>query len=507
MSLYSPKTHPDAIPLKNYPPTWTAHYNGAASVLHVASHSLIFYLLPPRPSLCPDPPWASYFPSFFPSMPFLHFLNPSLLLFHYLSLVVSGYLYVSAITLRRPDYFSSRYMNNFQFWLLLCFSTLLYYTGPQACLQLLPFCPPSGHFPAYHGRSSALWEFLCYLLLPYHLGLQFTYLDNVRLLQSLGCKVPIPSRWTQLTRQELVVVFVTTLVVCGLVWHHVQLISFNPFYLEQFYTLLTCYAVFFLAVLMLAWRRKKSHNLHFHHYLLGLLPTPLFRFPAPLTLCCLGVALGVWVEGVACWGLDPIFVRTRTVKYRGTARCASFGRLPLTTLGKSANGTYYAAGPFRVFKLEITAIQDEMESCLQLSSLRLYHNQNNLITSYPKGTVTASNPGGRSPVHETPEKCLEENTNSKFLDLNMGWHSRTELLVEFPSPVQIDAYEIFTANDFPGRDPLSWRLLASTIPSGGPTGSFQLLDQRKSAVIEKTCARALYTFSLTDFLSMHSGGL
>ena len=70
--------------------------------------------------------------------------------------------------------------------------------------------------------------------------------------------------------------------------------------------------------------------------------------------------------------------------------------------------------------------------------------------------AVASNPGGSSPANEGPEKAIDNTTSTKFLDFN-----KCPLVIDFGKETPIDEYTYFTANDFPGRDPISWKLLGS----------------------------------------------
>ena len=56
---------------------------------------------------------------------------------------------------------------------------------------------------------------------------------------------------------------------------------------------------------------------------------------------------------------------------------------------------------------------------------------------------TATNPGGRCPGGERPEKAIDGRTSTKWLDFNKN----TPLVVSCPSSVVIDKYRFVTAND------------------------------------------------------------
>jgi len=70
--------------------------------------------------------------------------------------------------------------------------------------------------------------------------------------------------------------------------------------------------------------------------------------------------------------------------------------------------------------------------------------------------AVATNPGGNNPGREKPEKGIDGDIHSKWLDKN-----KKALIIEFPSPVSPTSYRFTTANDVDGRDPVSWKLEGS----------------------------------------------
>eukprot|EP00964_Phaeocystis_antarctica_P051904 scaffold30332_cov30-Phaeocystis_antarctica.AAC.1 len=56
------------------------------------------------------------------------------------------------------------------------------------------------------------------------------------------------------------------------------------------------------------------------------------------------------------------------------------------------------------------------------------------------------------PSKERPEMAIDGKPNTKFLCRSI----LTKLTIALTSPAAVVAYDIRTANDFPGRDPTSW---------------------------------------------------
>jgi len=61
------------------------------------------------------------------------------------------------------------------------------------------------------------------------------------------------------------------------------------------------------ALAVITWAISDTHYLHLHHYCVGLILFPFCRFPTVISLVCQAFFLGMAVEGVARWGLDPVW--------------------------------------------------------------------------------------------------------------------------------------------------------------------------------------------------------
>ncbi len=81
--------------------------------------------------------------------------------------------------------------------------------------------------------------------------------------------------------------------------------------------------------------------------------------------------------------------------------------------------------------------------------------------------ATATNPGGANPAGEEPDKGIDNNTATKFLDYSgnggaFGSVISWKLVVDFSTPRTVDAFRFCTANDVDGRDPVRWTMEGST---------------------------------------------
>jgi hypothetical protein len=137
-------------------------------------------------------------------------------------------------------------------------------------------------------------------------GCHVVFLDRVAVLQSFGCKIVRgvagvrEMNWLELT----VFVFFSA---CGafvatrMGYHLVR----NKDSLLRILSIYGTLAVTLCAVKCLP--RFRGATFHSHHYFNSLLLLPLTSYPGALPCFLCGLALGSFVEGCACWGVDPIF--------------------------------------------------------------------------------------------------------------------------------------------------------------------------------------------------------
>lgn len=103
---------------------------------------------------------------------------------------------------------------------------------------------------------------------------------------------------------------------------------------------------------------------------------------------------------------------------------------------------------FRYYRFRTTAIRSSSpDNLVQLSEFILLLSGTRVSYS----GATATNPGGSNPSGEEPSKAIDNNTATKWLDMN-----RLPLVVDFGTQTQTDAFLFFTANDSTNRDPVRW---------------------------------------------------
>jgi hypothetical protein len=118
---------------------------------------------------------------------------------------------------------------------------------------------------------------------------------------------------------------------------------------------------------------------------------------------------------------------------------------------------------YRYFRLIITGIKniDEIgaEGCTQMSNLILRLND---VDVNWNNSAVASNPSGTYSLSETPQNLLDDYLYNKWCDQNYLINGETSTVyIDNSIPIEFDSYYYTTANDVPGRDPVTWSLSIS----------------------------------------------
>lgn len=131
-------------------------------------------------------------------------------------------------------------------------------------------------------------------------------------------------------------------------------------------------------------------------------------------------------------------------------------------------GTAVTAKGFSFFKfVPMTLRHNGIADAVAISELSLYKEGKVLDAR----NAVASNLNGETSLDEGPEKAFDNDNSSKWLDKNFS-----DLMLQFPQPVEIDAFSFTTANDHSQRDPLQWALMGSTDGTEWSNMHLQLMD-------------------------------
>ena len=116
----------------------------------------------------------------------------------------------------------------------------------------------------------------------------------------------------------------------------------------------------------------------------------------------------------------------------------------------------------RAVRVEFTETKQPHRE-LQLQELQLF---SSLEGGSPIRIKHIANPGGRSPLKQLPHRLFDGDATSaasKFVDLNMPANGKSVLEITLHHAHDIASYELFTANDVPGRDPTTWHIYALSV--------------------------------------------
>jgi len=142
-------------------------------------------------------------------------------------------------------------------------------------------------------------------LLSYFIGLQFTYLDSIMFLRRVGDKIGTPSLWKTYKVTEVLCLFPILGSVLSVVALHIFFIISYPLWKEY----IVCYGVFLGGLVLITLILRKTHYLHMHHYFIFGTLIPLAAFSHPVSVVALGLVAGIYTEGAARWGYDPLWIK------------------------------------------------------------------------------------------------------------------------------------------------------------------------------------------------------
>ena len=111
--------------------------------------------------------------------------------------------------------------------------------------------------------------------------------------------------------------------------------------------------------------------------------------------------------------------------------------------------------------------------------------------AYPAGTSASTSSSTYTPHGEDPPQAIDGDVGTKFYN---GISPVAPLVITLPDAVFFDAYRWYTANDVPGRDPLSWKVEASM-----DGVNWTVADNRSGQTITETRFTLAGTYSIAQF--------
>lgn len=176
-----------------------------------------------------------------------------------------------------------------------------------------------------------------------------------------------------------------------------------------------------------------------------------------------------------------------------------------------ANAASYSS--YRVVFPEIRNFRDQ--NLMQIADIGLYSSNDGsgasvLASSNPTVDLQLPVLGARSPSGESPEKLLDGDSNTKFL--NFGKENAGFIITPASGASVVGSFQLSTANDEASRDPASWALYGTNdaitsadfsqgnaenwtlIDSGAFTGAYELpLDRKMLGPMVPVNSAALFT--------------
>jgi hypothetical protein len=262
-ALYSPKVPIDAIPPNNFPPKLSLYKESLSFLLIISPYVLQNYVSPEQ--------------------------QTKTLFIFLMASSIATYIAVSHIYLERMNPFSSRYGTSTDFFkMLLLFIPIYYITLPSHSIETsLQY-------------SIGLW-----------IGAHFGCLDSIPIIQSFGMKfVRFPNGWYDFRSNDIFLLLLLVLLFIQIV------LNININILFQYNRVfIVLYGSVSISIVFIKLYTKTAYIFHAHHWFNSLIVLPF-------VLCIendhttwygctgaymVGILFGSCIEGIACWGLDPLF--------------------------------------------------------------------------------------------------------------------------------------------------------------------------------------------------------
>jgi len=230
----------------------------------------------------------------------------------WLLLNMIGFFYVSFVTCERKDPISSRNHEHGARELvkLMLACPLVYWFGPYKTIadgNADEIIFMNGFFDLkYSGMQYyVIYDGLCYVI-PFFLGLHFTYLDYFPFLQMIVLQ---KEALKKLSKKHWIFLCVAIISSSFLIAFHVYLLVITGLILYYGIVMVTV----ILGIGITFYFQRHSSYLHLHHYQLAAIFIILTPFQNIISAICQAIMAGVYVEGIARWSMASLLMKKTSV--------------------------------------------------------------------------------------------------------------------------------------------------------------------------------------------------
>ncbi len=215
-------------------------------------------------------------------------LTPVASLAFWLFMALAGYLFVSGVLCHRANPFASAEGNAYELPKLLAAALGVWLLGARHTLQ--PFRAP--------WRRVLLWNGLGWAL-PFFVAFIYHNLDRILKVDfSLT-----PQGFATMSAYAWFMFSLAVALMLGLAIYHGVLARRAGVLLPW----LAAVPALVIPIALLTWLLRDTHSVHIHHFFLFGCFVPWLRFRNPVCVVCQAVCASIAVEGVATWGMDPMW--------------------------------------------------------------------------------------------------------------------------------------------------------------------------------------------------------
>ncbi len=206
----------------------------------------------------------------------------------WLFMALAGYLFVSGVLCHRPNPFASSEGNAYELPKLLFAALTVWVLGARHTLE--PFGAP--------WRRVLLWNGLGWVV-PFFAA--FIY-HNLNTILNVDFSLT-PAGFASMTPYAWTLFSLAVLLISGLAVYHGMLARRAGILLPW----LGVIPMVVLPIAFLTWLWRDTHSVHIHHFFLFGMFVPWLRFHNPVCVVCQAICASISVEGVATWGMDPMW--------------------------------------------------------------------------------------------------------------------------------------------------------------------------------------------------------